>query len=155
MTEERFRRLDELTARSTEPTLEELLDAFLAPALRPLGTPDDGTAAFVRVLARIQSESGEHVQAFLGAFRESRARFFPAFARALPHLDATTLEWRMHFVIGLMCSVLSDPHKIRIVSDGRCDTTDPAETLAQVVAFASAGLRAPKTHESVVEGESR
>ena len=52
--------------------------------------------AILRLLARIAWDSKEEMAALVDVFREVRRRFFPAFGRALPHLDAGTV--RTHVV---------------------------------------------------------
>jgi hypothetical protein len=48
----------------------------------------------------------------------------------------------MHFLIGAMCTFLSDRDRVRVISDGLCE---PADVLREFVVFAAAALRAPAT----------
>ena len=81
-------------------------------------------------------------------FREVQARFLPAFHRALPELSQVDLLWRIHFLIGAMCSLLADPPRLKQLTGGLCDTNDPEETLGQLLAFGAAGLRASPSGEA-------
>jgi hypothetical protein len=74
-------------------------------------------------------------------------RFVDAFARAVPELDRADIFWRYNFALGAVMQVLtdSDPKTRRLarLSEGLCDTDDDEVIIAQLVAFISAGFRAP------------
>lgn len=143
---ERIERLDALEARGTPPPrVEELVEALLAPALlapqfdqQRIRSPQE--AAFLRLMGRLQSESGEHAEGLHQVFEEVHQRFMPALARALPELSPTELGWRMFFLIGSMCSALADPNRLAAF---HLSPHDREQMLAQLVAFSAAGLRAP------------
>lgn len=140
---ERLARLDALEARGAGALeLEDLLAAFLEPAFCNDGPADPTFPRFLRFLGRVMSESGEHLEALHAVFREVQLRFFPAFQRALPHLGEEDVLWRIHLMVGSMCNLLMDPARIRLLSQGRCDGSDPAEAVRQLAAFAAGGLRA-------------
>lgn len=138
---ERLARLDALASAPGAPGhVEALVEAFFAPALLRAVDGDSSFLPFVRIVGHSWSGPGEHVQALREVFRPVQARFVPAFAAALPQLGAADLFWRMHFLIGAMCTFLSDRDRVRVISDGLCD---PADVLREFVVFASAALRAP------------
>ena len=141
---ERLERLDALEAAGDgPPELEDLLEAFLAPAFCQAAAEDPTFPRFLRFLGRVMSETGEHVQAMRGVFRSVQLRFFPAFQRSLPHLTEADVFWRIHFLVGAMCNLMSDPTRISVLSEGRCDGADPRQTVRQLIGFAAGGLRAP------------
>ena len=111
----------------------------------------DGSRRFLELMGRMNSARGEHAQAVQDVFAEVHARFFPAFQRALPDLSPAELIWRLHFLVGAMCTLLADPHRFRVASEGLCDPDDPDEALRQLVAFGAAGLRAPTASERATE----
>ena len=45
--------------------------------------------------------------------------------------------------VRVRCTLIADPERITMLSDGMCDGSDPEESLRQVIAFAAAGLRGP------------
>lgn len=140
--EERLRRLDAFEAQGGAPTLEQLLEAFLAPALQLLDAAEDGPRRVPRLLARVNLTEAPWAGDFRRMFDRVVARFQPALQRALPNLAPATLFWRMYFVIGAMVMTLSDPKRVCLMSDGRCVIEGTDETLRQLVAFAAGGLRA-------------
>lgn len=154
---ERLQRLAELDARrpDRQPTLEELLEAFLAPALRSSARQDPGFALFLQIVGRSHSATGEHVEAIQDVFRELQERFLPALQRALPHLSQEDLFWRLHFLIGSMCSVMADPSRIKLGSGGLCRSDDPDEVLRHLVAHTAGGFRAPSPSPTAAQQAAR
>lgn len=152
---ERLRRLDALEAAPEPPTVEALLAAFLAPAVRRAADRDEGWARFMHLVARLGSEGGEHVEAVIEVFRNVQLRFVQAFQRALPHLGRRELLWRIHFLLGSMCNVLSDPARLHAFSGGLCSTDDADEVLAELSAFLAPGLRAPSARAATPDDAPR
>lgn len=140
---ERLARLDQLEAQGSAPHLEELLEVLLLPALRLAKGADPGFARFLQILGRSNSVTGEHAQTIRRVFAEVQRRFFPLLQAALPGIPPEVLFWRLHFVIGALCTQLSDPGRLAIVSGGLCSSADPDVVAQQLVAFAVGGLRAP------------
>lgn len=141
---ERLAMLDEVEVRAGggAPDLEEVLAAFLAPALRLAGNQDEGHARFMRIIGRAVSTTGEHVRAIMPVFQRIIERFVPAFARCLPHLELTDVQWRFHFLLGSMAMHMVDPQRIQIATEGRCASEDPEEVLRQLIAHAAGAFRA-------------
>lgn len=146
---ERLAMLDAAEARDPAPRLEAILEAFLAPALRLVARKGAGHERFMQLVGRTYASTGEHIEVLKGVFEEIQARFFPALQRALPGLAPADLFWRLHFMLGAMCSILSDPDRIRMLSDGVVTAEDPEEPLRQLVAFAAAGFRAAAAEKGV------
>lgn len=139
---ERIRLLDELESGDVEPTLEDVMRAFLGPAL-DLGTRDDAEGERVRkLMGRIRFEGDSIDEEMVEVFREVEQRFGPAMRRAAPDLPPETFFWRLHFTIGVMCSTLFNPNQIRVLSRGACDPADVDDVLEQMVRFVSAGFAA-------------
>ena len=129
------KRIELLEAAGDNPSVEQLLIAFLSPIMnkdlaisyplmaRVLATPD----AFVTRLFK------QH----LGVIVE---RFTDAFSKALPELSRKGVMWRMHFAAGAMAHVLSRAQVMpELMPEGNFD---PQTTLAELVTFAAAGFRA-------------
>lgn len=128
--------------RQGRPKLEDVLRAFLQPALDALNTPDG--IAFTMLRARMVFEREEVRREALGkAFNHSSELALQALAEALPRLDAKELYWRFHFVLGAMVYTMATPGRIEAITQGGIDTTDPEAALEHLVRFAAAGLRAP------------
>jgi len=141
---ERLRLLDETEARHGRPApLAEVLEALIGPPLRRCASGDEGWARFTRVMGRAMAEPGEQMAALREVFREVQQRFFPALQAGLPHLEEADFFWRLNFLMGSMCHHMTDPLRVRLLSDGRCDPENPEEGLRQLLAFAIGGFLAP------------
>ena len=124
------------------PKLEDVLRAFLQPALDALNTADG--IAFTMLRARMAFEREEVRRDALGkAFNESSEMALHALAKALPKLAPKELYWRFHFVLGAMVYTMASPGRIESITKGNIDTSDPEAALEHLVRFAAAGLRAP------------
>ena len=128
------------------PAVEEILRAFLAPALRLSHDPSTGGPAFLRLMGRIYTEPGEFWKPVIAQFEEVKNRFGAVLRRALPDLPPVELFWRMHFLVGAMCHTMVDTYRLEVISGGLCDPTDVDGTIDRLVGFVAAGLRAPVGH---------
>lgn len=149
--EERLDLLDELEARG-DPTLEELLRAFVGPFLR-FGTRDPKALTnLMRLMMRLATTGEEFAQEHVKIFQQIAQRFIPAFLATLPELDRETFFWRLNFTISVMAMSNSDPERLRFISQGECDPYDTDQALDQMVAFLAGGLRAACPRPRTVEG---
>jgi len=128
--------------RHGRPVLEDVLRAFLKPALDLLDTP--GGAAFTQLRARMAFESEEVRWQILGqAFDRTSEMALQALALALPKLPQLELYWRFHFLLGTMVYTMARPGRIESITHGGIDTRDTTVALEKLVRFAAAGFRAP------------
>jgi AcrR family transcriptional regulator len=120
------------TNRQGRPALEDVLRAFLQPALDALNTPQG--LVFTMLRARMAFEREEVRRQALGkAFDKSSELALAALAQALPELDPAALFWRFHFVLGSMVYTMANPGRIESITDGAIDTKDPQAALEQLV----------------------
>jgi AcrR family transcriptional regulator len=141
--EERMQRLAacELTAPDG---VEQVLHAFVAPALRMAREQPEGTRAFARLMGRVFSEPAEEVRSIVSEQLGVTVQpFLTALQQVLPALPQPELLWRFHFSGGAMGHTLSCSHLLEKYSQGACRATDPDEALRYLVPFLAAGLRAP------------
>jgi AcrR family transcriptional regulator len=130
------------TDRQGRPVLEEILRAFLRPALDIMRTPEG--LAFTMLRARMVFEREEVKRKVLGrAFNQTNKMALDALAKALPKLSQHELYWRFHFLLGTMVYTMARPGRIEAISHGEIDTSDPEAALEHMVRFVAAGFRAP------------
>lgn len=148
------RRLDELNrerlaalANATNrpsATLEDVLDAFIRPALGQ-SLQAHGGGAFVRVLARAYAEHDERLRRFLSEnYGHVLREFAVAFSRFLPHLSKDELYWRLDIIAGAVTYAMADFGIIK----RRATTSEEAhrkQAVLHLITFAAAGLKAPAT----------
>jgi AcrR family transcriptional regulator len=144
--QERLARLTavETAAGDGPPALEAVLEAFLAPMLRPDMGHARRSARLRQLYGRLMAESGDKLrQVMHRQFAVILRRFGAAFQRANPHLSKTDCAWRMFFTIGAAVHTIMDPPGLRQLTRGLCDPTDTNATLEQLVQFVAAGFRSP------------
>lgn len=149
---ERRRRLDVLLdARGAAPSLEALIEAYLAPGLTiGFGSPE-ARIRFGRLRGRITADSGDaRVQDILRRhYRAPGRRFLEGVARILPELSAKDLQWRYHLMVGALIHMLSKPGRVQAVAgDPPAETYDPDDmetALRVLVPLFAAMFRAPPT----------
>ncbi len=146
MNRERLRRLDEVTAAHAphEPPLNQLIEAFVAPALDLSRDASQGGARFIKLLGRSYTEPSAQLQAQIrGMYSEVIERFRPAFAQVLPDLSHDELYWRLHFLVGVLAYCMSGADMMRLIAS--CRVHDPLDTemlTRRLTTFLTAGMRA-------------
>jgi AcrR family transcriptional regulator len=140
--EARLRLLNEAEKRADgAPALEEILDAFVRPALT-MGSQQNGGPAFGRLRARLATEPESLSRKILSAaFDASSHRFIDAIANALPKQPRAEVEWRFHFMLGAMYYTMANSGRIQALTGGRCDPGDVKRALRHMIPFLAAGFR--------------
>ena len=121
--------------------LEEILEAFLGPAIRlRLDSPGD-SEVLPRLVARMAMEAGNELRDIvMHVFAEVRRRFVPALCRALTDVSEEEVLWRMHMMIGSMCFAVAVPNGQAF--PGHPDReVRTRELLDRLVRFTAAGMR--------------
>ena len=143
------RRLDELNSQRllalraalerVDCGLEDVLDAFVRPALTLSGDAHGGSA-FVRVLARAYAEHNEQLRKFMHDHYGHVLRdFAQAFSNLLPHLDKQELYWRLDIISGALTYAMADFGVIK--RRGATPEQHRDLTATHLIKFAAAGLR--------------
>jgi len=152
LVEEVFRRrLDALNAKRLaalsrvkgDPgtTIEDVLDAFIRPALEL--SHDGSGALFMRVLARAFAEHDDTLRRFLSEnYGHVMRQFTAEFARLLPGLGKSELYWRIDLVTGALTHAMSGFGMIQRKSDVS-ESVHLEQTVQHLVRFAVAGLSHP------------
>jgi AcrR family transcriptional regulator len=122
--------------------VDRIVEAFIGPALRLKRVR--GGEVFLRLLGHTLSQREDRMRTLLtDQFREVIGRFTAALGRALPHLSAEDVFWRLLFTVGAMAHTLALSDTMPAFSQGVCRSPDEENTLRRLVPFVSAGLRAP------------
>jgi hypothetical protein len=132
--------LSKVRRENGRPVLEDVLRAFLQPALEVCA--DDSAAAFVRLRAWITFQPAHFRQNLLGqAFDESTQTFIEILSEALPEVPKNDLGWRFHFMLGAMVYTMISPRPLGSPQQGTLGASEAAEALDELVRFSAAGLR--------------
>ena len=140
---ERRRRLDALSS----PSLEDIVRAFLEPALRAIeqcGPTSDGrSSGLARIFGRVTVEQPSFLRAFFTEqFGELAHRFVTALQATATNIDAQDAWLRMHFTVGAMAHTLQSAHMLTEISGGACGANDAEDLVEQLVAYAVGGFDA-------------
>ena len=140
--QERLRLLARCHEGHKQPALEDILDAFLRPALGLGMQPHLGSPAFIKLRARLATEPEALARRILSkAFDESSRKFIDAIAAALPGVPRAEVEWRFHFMLGAMFYTMGNAGRIQALTDGRIDPGDVKRALKHMIPFLAAGFR--------------
>ncbi|HEY5278633.1 MAG TPA: TetR/AcrR family transcriptional regulator [Pseudolabrys sp.] len=140
--EERLRLLAQCSGKTDRPKLEDILEAFLRPALVLGVQPQFGGPAFVKLRARLATEPEALSRKILSkAFDLSSRKFIDAIVGALPGLPRAEVEWRFHFMLGAMFYTMADSGRIQALTKGRIDPGNVKRALRHMIPFLVAGFR--------------
>jgi hypothetical protein len=132
-----------------------VLEAFLAPALRPSSSANGGSA-FARLRGRLIAENtefGRRLQAKY--FNQSSKGYLRLIAHLVPELPKIELYWRFNFMLGSMVYLMAEVRRIEQLSDGACDTSNVDERVRRLVNFYADAFRMPVRQESAQARRSR
>ena len=132
----------EAAAGNGAPNAEDVIRAFLSPPFQKRREWGAGGDNFLRLVGRIHSETNEQFRAtFFQQFNEVFRRFGQALQRALPHLDASDVGWRMLFLVGSMAFTMAWGNSFASIGPG--STKDAEDVLESLIQYAAAGMASP------------
>jgi AcrR family transcriptional regulator len=122
------------------PKLEEILEAFIRPALASSLKVAKGGTAFSKLFGRCLSEPSPEVEALLKKqFEPLAERMQAALKRSLPHLSRSEIFWLMKFTYGALHHWLLTKDKFR---PDWVEDADVETQIHKLISFAAAGFRA-------------
>lgn len=132
-----------------EPNVEGLVYALLAPVFQRRCEWDEQGTNFLQLIGRLLSVPHERVRSIMKAqFGEVIARFVPAFRRALPHLEADEVAWRILFLMGALINTMTWSGMSEMF--GARQPCDADELLDALVLFGVSGMTAPSRQPATV-----
>jgi AcrR family transcriptional regulator len=130
----------EEAAGKRSPTLEDILEAFIRPALQSSLDPSKGGTAFAKLFGRCLSEPSPEVEALLKKqFEPMAERMQAMLKRALPHLPRSEIFWRLKFTYGALHHWLLTREKFR---PDWVQAVSLETQIQKLISFAAAGFRA-------------
>jgi AcrR family transcriptional regulator len=142
---ERLEWLDRLEAAG-DPTVEQVVEAFLAPPLRISQDPVRGESVLhvAQMVGHATSRPDSRIREMvIHQFDEVVNRFVAALARCLPQVPQDLLLWRFLFMVGAMAHTMSISPDLKRLSEGLCDPSDVEGLIKAMVPFVAAGFLAP------------
>jgi AcrR family transcriptional regulator len=99
---EQLRRLNEITAKTATPTVEDILTAYAIPIFQAFDSPRGREWVQAWMIARSAKIAGP-VNLMVGeGGAEVTSRYYEVFRRVLPHLPSDELWWRFERAHGLL-----------------------------------------------------
>jgi len=146
--QERLRLLKEFSETPKGPTLEQVLEAFIRPSLE-VTIDKHGRSNFTRLRAILSGENSALLERMIAKnFDPSSRTFVDVLCKCLPHLTREDVLWRFHFLLGAIYYTGAGLHRVRALSDGRCDPSDPVASAEEMIPFLAAGFRAQRSKRS-------
>jgi AcrR family transcriptional regulator len=141
LNQQRLQLLAVLDERVAEPSVEDILEAYLAPTL--LGQPDE--LRFMRLLGRTQAGAAASLREFVHSlYAEIMDRFASALSRALPQIPPTELYWRLHFLTGSVAYSMAASDTVKLFADCQLpDASNHRALLYRLIPFLAGGMKAP------------
>jgi len=142
---ERLALLDrfEKEAGGDPPSLEKVIEAFVAPTLQMSRDPQSGGIVFMKLLGRLHAEGVLLPRILTTQFGDVLERFGAALRAALPELPPEELSWRLNLAAGALAQSLRGGSKDLETISKFPLSFDSENVLERLVAFLSAGFRAP------------
>ena len=129
----------EKAARRKVPKLEDILEAFIRPALQSSLKASKGGTAFSKLFGRCLSEPSPEVEALLKRqFEPLAERMHTVLKKALPHLSRSEIFWCMKFTYGALHHWLLTKDKFR---PDWVEDVDVETQTQKLISFAAAGFR--------------
>src|SRR5882724_4459665 len=130
----------EKAAGKKSPKLEDILEAFIRPALQSSLEASKGGTAFSKLFGRCLSEPSPEVEALLKRqFEPLLERMDSALMKALPHLSRSDIFWCMKFTFGAL-------HHWLLTKDrflpAWLEKVEVEEQIKKLISFSAAGFRA-------------
>ncbi len=151
ITRARLDRLEALQANPNRPpSVEEILGAFLEPALYRARHPENPTARISKLVSRLLIEKPKEVDSIVTApFVGVLARFLDALEVAVPDISRKELFVRLSMVVGVLIHIATGMQEAPILPDFAPPPNDDEAVLRPVIAFLAAGFRAPSTEKAI------
>ncbi len=135
--------LDALLDHGAALTVEEIVLAYLKPQW-DMKYSGPGGAAFVRMQARLHAEPEEDaLRLRREVYDASLHRYITVLAKMLPDIPEDVISMRMAFLVGTYLFMLNDLGRLQDLTSGHITDVGKDQMLSHLVAFLSAGLRAP------------
>ncbi|MDT5031803.1 MAG: hypothetical protein QOC94_1974 [Actinoplanes sp.] len=136
--------LDRLLARTADPPVADLVEAFAGPLFDGMAAGDEGGERTSRLIVTILSDPAEEVRSWTGPAEDTvRDRYLAAFRRALPGLSEEELWFRIR---GVLAVTAVDRVEVYHRPSAACPSPVAGEAARRwAITFLAAAMSAPPT----------
>ncbi|MFE2026513.1 TetR/AcrR family transcriptional regulator [Streptomyces hygroscopicus] len=136
--------LDALLARTPDPAVSELVEAFAGPLFDEVPAGDEGGARRSRLIVMILSDPAGEARTWTGPAEDFvRERYLAAFARVLPGLSPQELRFRMRGILAVTAVDRLEAHQQP--SPGCASPVAGEAARRWAITFLTAAMSAPPT----------
>ena len=142
----RLAALGEVVARNPDGriAIDDVVRAMIEPTVRACFTGTGPERHYARIWMLSLSLRQPYIaEVMTEQTDELLQRFVAAMSKALPGRSLASVYWAYDFMIGAMLHILLDPsrnHRLKRVSSGLCDTSNPDDVISELVNFVVRGL---------------
>ena len=142
----RLAALGEVVARNPDGriAIDDVVRAMIEPTVRACFTGSGPERHYARIWMLSLSLRQPYIdEVMTEQTDELLQRFVAAMSKALPGRSLASVYWAYDFMIGAMLHILLDPsrnHRLKRVSSGLCDTSNPDDVISELVNFVVRGL---------------
>ncbi len=138
LAKERMELLDQVRSKQ-KFNVKDVIRAYLIPAFGMRATA--GGRSFLRLQARLHAEPDDFAfELRREAYDQPVRRYAMVLMQLLPKLTEAAIYLRFAQLIGIYLYVLSDAHRIKEISGGKCSMPPSEQMIEEIVEFVSAGL---------------
>jgi AcrR family transcriptional regulator len=140
----RIANLDRLERRAGQPSLEDVLEAFMSPVAQLAKDPAQGGPTVMRLLGQTHAEAEAPFKIwFAGEYRRVLERYHAALCRALPGIPPEDVRWRLQFLVGALTYPVAERQLVQLVSGETINPEDVSHIVERLLPFVAAGFRVP------------
>lgn len=134
-----LKKLAQCEAEDT-PSVEEILETFLTPALEVVLNSGDRSIDCARFMGRCRVEPDAIREIAEQEFQGSQKAYLDALGRSLPDFSRTELSWKLDLVIAVLLRVLMEAKKPNALIQDNSPKNIRA-TVSKLTAFLASALR--------------
>jgi AcrR family transcriptional regulator len=136
--------LDRLLARTPDPSVAELVEAFAGPLFDGMPAGDESGARTSRLIVRIIGDPAEEMRDWTGSAEDAvRDRYLATFGRAMPGLSPEELRFRMRGILAVAAADRVEVYNQRLPAGLVPVAGEAARRWA--ITFLAAAMSAPPT----------
>ncbi len=138
--EGQLEKLAQCKAKKDNPTLEDILEAFLLPPLQVVLNSGDRRISCARFMGRCRIEPDPIREKVEKHFEDSFEAYLDALQRALPDQSRNQLQWKLDLVIAALIHVLIEVEKPgALIQDTSIEGIQ--NTVSKLINFLAPGMR--------------
>lgn len=130
------------SAAPGDPTVEDIIHAYLSPMGEIQGSADDGWRHYFALVAYVNNSPEFGRDLMSQYFNPLVTRFIKALKKAFPKAEDEALYWGYHYLSGALTLTMADTGRLDTLSGGLAKSSETETGYAHMIPFIAAGFRA-------------